>query len=161
MVKTIIRVIESEFSFFPGVLDSDTKKAEQYLPGAMNDMLLDSDGRYMAEKSAIIRVIGRDDPEEFIKVVRSWNQEIHDEAVRAVDKWRNNFGSEEEEHKFDLTEARRALDEADDIFTPSGSHCVIGAYDDIHTLLYDFELEDMVSHPDHYAIVEVEFQYRG
>lgn len=158
---TIIRVFENEFSDFSAILDKDVQEVEEYIPSAINDQIIDHTyDYYAAGADSNSLVIGGEDKEHFLAIVNGWNQAICDAAVRAVDKWRTG-GNMVGEHEFSLSEARRALEEADDIFTPTGTHCVIGTYDNLHTMLSEDELADMNANPHHYAIIDVTFKYNS
>lgn len=156
---TVIRVIENEYSDFSAILGKTIEEVAECVPAIINDQILDSKTDYWAvcaDPESL--VLGQENRKDFLSIVNSWNREIRDAAVSAVNKWRAG-GTAVGEHTFGVTDARRALEEADDIFIPTGTHCIIGPYDNLHTVLSEDELEDMNANPDHYAIIDISFKY--
>lgn len=98
-------------------------------------------------------IFGATDPVKFMAMVQDWNNAIRRNAITNVKMWLQHSAGLNNQFTYG---AKNWMAEADDMFTPSGFHCVISkGY--LHTVLSNEQVQEMCKNPKNYIIADVTF----
>lgn len=98
-------------------------------------------------------IFGATNPISFLAMVQDWNEAIRRNAITNVKMWLQHSAGLNNQFTYG---AKNWMAEADDMFTPSGFHCVISkGY--LHTVLSNEQVQEMCKNPQNYIIASVTF----
>lgn len=102
-------------------------------------------------------IFGATNPIRFLAMVQDWNEAIRRNAITNVKMWLQHSANLNNQFTYG---AKNWMAEADDMFTPSGFHCIISkehGYDRLHTVLSNEQMQEMCKNPQNYIIANVTF----
>lgn len=102
-------------------------------------------------------IFGATDPVKFMAMVQDWNNTIRRNAITNVNMWLQHSAGLNNQFTYG---AKNWMAEADNMFTPSGFHCVISkerGHEYLHTVLSDEQVQEMCKNPQNYIIANVTF----
>lgn len=98
-------------------------------------------------------IFGATNSIRFLAMVQDWNEAIRRNAITNVKMWLQHSAGLNNQFTYG---AKNWMAEADDMFTPSGFHCVISkGY--LHTVLSNEQVQEMCKNPQNYIIASVTF----